>query len=46
MDVQTDVGHVVQMLAGNQPDDLADFAFGVVVGHAREGRGVHFLLLG
>jgi len=26
MNVQTDIGHVVKMFAGNQPDDLADCA--------------------
>jgi hypothetical protein len=30
MDVQTDVGHVVKMLACNKPDDLTDRAFGVI----------------
>ncbi len=27
MDVQPDIRHVIKMLAGNQPDDLADRAF-------------------
>ena len=36
MDVQTDIGHVVKVLAGHQPDDLADLAFGIVLRHARK----------
>ena len=27
MDVQTDIGHVVNVFAGDKPDDLTDFAF-------------------
>ncbi len=27
MDVQTDIGYVVEMLAGNKPNDLADLVF-------------------
>jgi hypothetical protein len=34
MDVQTDIGDIVKVLAGDQPDDLADLAFGIVAGHA------------
>jgi len=34
MDIQTDVGDVVQMFAGGEPDDLADLAFGIVARHA------------
>jgi hypothetical protein len=41
MDVQTDIGHVVTMLAGNQPDDFADRAFGIVSGHARKSAWVN-----
>ena len=33
MDIQADVGHVVKVLAGHQPDDLADLAFGIVSRH-------------
>jgi hypothetical protein len=34
MDVQTDIGHVVKMLAGNKPDDLA---LRIMAGQASEG---------
>ena len=34
MDIQADVGHVVKVLAGHQPDDLADLAFGIVSRHS------------
>ena len=30
MDVETDIGHVVKMLAGDEPNDLADLAFGIM----------------
>jgi hypothetical protein len=30
MDVQTDIGHIVKVLAGNQPNDLADLALGIM----------------
>src|SRR5262245_48208077 len=33
MYVQPDIGYVVKMFAGNEPDDLADRAFGIVAGH-------------
>ena len=36
MDVQPDIGHVVEMLAGDKPNDLADFAFGIVAAKAGE----------
>src|SRR5262249_43045439 len=31
MDVQTDIGHVVKVFAGNEPDNLADHTFGIVI---------------
>jgi hypothetical protein len=34
MDIQADVGHVVDVLAGDEPDDFTDLAFGVTPGHA------------
>ena len=34
MDVQTDIGHVIKMFAGNKPDDLADLTFRIIFGHA------------
>ena len=27
MDIQADIGHVIKVLAGGKPDDLANFAF-------------------
>ena len=36
MDIQTDVGQVVNVLAGNKPDDFADLAFGEVEGFSRK----------
>jgi hypothetical protein len=45
MDVQADVGHVVKVLAGDQPDDLADFALGIMARHAGEGVRVDLLVL-
>src|SRR5882724_6360794 len=46
MDVQTDVGHVVEMLAGDQPDDFADLAFGIIAGHAGKSLRVGLLVSG
>ena len=46
MDVQTDVGHVVEMLAGDKPDDLADLAFRIITGHADKGLRVGLLVPG
>src|SRR5215831_7868296 len=37
MNVQADIGHVVQVFAGHNPDDLTDRAFGVMSAHAGEG---------
>src|SRR5262245_64714569 len=37
MNVQADIGHVVQVFACHKPDDLADRAFGVMSAHAGEG---------
>src|SRR5260370_6412484 len=45
MNVQTYVGHVVQMLAGNEPDDLADLTLGIMAGDARKSVGVNLLVL-
>ncbi len=44
VDVQTDVGHVVKVFAGNEPDDLADRAFGIVAGHAGKSFGVDLFI--
>ena len=46
MNVEADVGHVVQMLAGHEPDDFADGALRVMLGHSREGVGIHFFVAG
>jgi hypothetical protein len=32
MDIETYIGHVVQMFARNQPDDFADRPFGKMAG--------------
>src|SRR5262245_60359534 len=45
MDIQTDIGHVVNVLAGNQPDDLADLAFGKMGRQASERVGVNLFVL-
>ena len=45
MDVQTDVGQVIKMLAGNKPDDLANLAFGIIPSHARKGVRANFFVL-
>jgi hypothetical protein len=45
MDVQTDIGHVVKILAGNKPDHLADLAFGIMAGQASKSVGVNLLIL-
>jgi hypothetical protein len=46
MDVESDVGDVVEVLAGNEPDDLADLAFGIEAGEAGKGCGVDFFVAG
>jgi hypothetical protein len=30
MNVQSDIGHIVKMFAGNKPNYLADLAFGIM----------------
>src|SRR5215475_8266736 len=44
MNVQADIGHVVQVFAGHNPDDLADRAFGVMSAHAGEGVRIDFFV--
>src|SRR5215510_11477554 len=44
MNVQADIGHVVQVFAGHKPDDLADRAFGVMSAHAGEGVRVYLFV--
>jgi hypothetical protein len=46
MDVQAYVGHVVDVLAGDEPDDFTDLAFGEMPGHAGKRIGVDLLLPG
>jgi hypothetical protein len=45
MDVQTDIGHIVKMLAANEPDDFANLTFGIIAGQARKGLRVDLLIL-
>lgn len=46
MDVQTDIGHIVKMFAGNEPDDLADRTFGIMAGHASKSVWVNLFIFG
>jgi hypothetical protein len=46
MDVQTDIGDVVKMLAGHEPDDLADLAFGIMAGQSSESVRINLLIFG
>src|SRR5205807_5870187 len=46
MNVQTDVGYVVEMLACNEPNDLANLALRIITGHARKSLRINFLFLG
>jgi hypothetical protein len=41
MDVQTDVSHVVKMLASNKADDLTNRAFGIISRHASKSVGAN-----
>ena len=43
MDVQADVGHIVEMLARNQPDDFADLALGIIAAQAGKRVGIDLL---
>src|SRR5260370_27961218 len=45
MNVQTYVGYYVQLIAGNEPDDLADLTLGIMAGDARKSVGVNLLVL-
>ena len=44
MNVETEVGEVVEVFAGHQPDDLAGSAFGAEAGHSGEGAGLDLLV--
>src|SRR5271165_7090238 len=46
MNVEAEVGEVVEVFAGHEPDDFADGAFGVEAGHAGEGAGLDLLVSG
>ena len=46
MNVQADVGDVVEMLGGGQPDDFADGALGIMAAQTGEGFEADFFLLG
>jgi len=46
MDVQADVGHVVKMFAGDEPDDFANFALGKIFCQLRECFRTDFFLPG
>ena len=43
MNVQTDVGHVIEVLTCNKPDDLTDLTFRVIAGQARKRFRLYFL---
>lgn len=45
MDVQADIGQIVNVLAGHQPDNLADFAFGIMARHAGKRVRIDLLVL-
>ena len=44
MDAETDVGHVVDVLATHKPDNLADLAFGIIAGHPGKSLGVNLFV--
>jgi len=46
MNVQTDVGHIVEVLTCNKPDDLTDLTFRVIAGQARKRFRLHFFIRG
>ena len=46
VDVQSDVGEIVNVFGGHQPHNLANLAFGKMAGQAREGVRVHLFLPG
>jgi hypothetical protein len=46
MDVQADIGEVVEMFAGHEPDDLADFTLGIEAGHGGETIRIDLLVPG
>jgi hypothetical protein len=46
MDAQTDIGHIIKMFAGNEPDDLADRTFGIMAGHASKSVSVNLFIFG
>ncbi len=44
MNVQPDIGHIVKMLAGDKPDDLADRAFRIISGQASKSFRVNLFI--
>ena len=46
VDVQSNIRHVVSMFAGDEPDDLADRALGIMARHAGKSVRVHLLVPG
>lgn len=46
VDVEADVGDVVEVFAGDEPDDFTDFALGKVAGEIAKGGFVHFFVGG
>ena len=44
MDAQADIAQVVHMLAGDEPDDLADSVLGIMSGHAGKRARIHRFL--
>ena len=43
LDVQTKIGYVVKMLAGNEPDNFADLSLGIKMRHTVKGFQVNLL---
>ena len=45
VNVQTDIGQVVEMLARHKPDDFADFTLGIIAGERAKVSGLTSLFL-
>jgi hypothetical protein len=46
MNIETDIGQVVDVLARDKPDDLADFALGIVAGQCAKGIWINSFVFG
>src|SRR5262245_60154774 len=46
VDVQSDVGHVVEMLTRDEPNDFANLAVGIMASQARKRVGIDGFVLG